>query len=55
MYIFSRLPQIFRKPTVAIPGRNGGLFTWELYAFSSRDKFQLGQMSRDEFHSGLVM
>ena len=28
MYIFSRLPQIFRKPTVAIPGRNGGLFTW---------------------------
>ena len=28
MYIFSRLPQIFRKPMVAIPGRNGGLFTW---------------------------
>ena len=28
MYIFSRLLQIFRKPTVAIPGRNGGLFTW---------------------------
>ena len=25
MYIFSRLPQIFRKPTVAIPGRNGGI------------------------------
>ena len=25
MYIFSRLLQIFRKPTVAIPGRNGCL------------------------------
>ena len=28
MYIFSRLPQIFRKPTAAITGRNGRLFTW---------------------------
>ena len=54
MYIFSRLPQIFRKPMVAIPGRNGGCLHGELFAFSSRDKFPLGHSDQVESFPGVI-
>ena len=37
MYIFSRLLQVFRHPTAAIPGRNGGLFT-SFFSFFPDDR-----------------
>ena len=54
MYVFSRLPQIFRKSTVALPGQNGHRYLHgELCAFSSRDNFQLGHLDGVESCPGM--
>ena len=55
MYVFSRLPQIFRKPTMAIPGRNGGLFTWGIVRIFIPQNFLpvLGHLDRVESCPGM--